>query len=125
MLTIPAKTVYIDPGISRKPNCQRRLDRVLPHVRCADIRELDKRALQAVRNIPKRRHGKDDFGDDAVLVFTTFDEQQHSWFYHWRDERYMINGTGPRRSLSRPPPGAAESRHGCRQERRRERFPLF
>ena len=86
MLTIPAKTVYIDPEVHRKPNCRRRLDRVLPHVRCEDTRDLDADALQRVLAIGKRRHGKDDFGDDAVLVFTTFDEARLGWFYHWRDE---------------------------------------
>ncbi len=86
MLDLPAKTVYIDPAIDRQPACRRRLERVLPHVRCRDLRALDDRALQSVLSLPKRRHGKDDFGDDAVLVFTTFDERRGDWFYHWRDE---------------------------------------
>lgn len=86
MIQIPAKTVYIDPEISARPNCKRRLDRVLPHVKCADVRELGPGDLRRVFGIGKRRHGKDDFGDDAVLVFTAFDEGRLSWFYHWRDE---------------------------------------
>ena len=86
MLTIPAKSVYIDPDVYRKPNCRRRLDRVLPHVCCEDIRALDEDASQRVLSIGKRRHGKDDFGDDAVVVFATFDEARPGWFYHWRDE---------------------------------------
>ena len=86
MLTLPAKTVYIDPEVGRRPNCQRRLERVLPHVRCADVRELTPDALRGVFEQGKRRHGKDDFGDDAVVVFTTFDEGRTPWFCHWRDE---------------------------------------
>ena len=92
MLTIPAKTIYVDPEISARPNCKRRLDRVLPHVRCQDIRDLDGDAMQGVFDIGKRRHGKDDFGDDAVLVFTTFDEARLGWFYHWRDEAVPHDG---------------------------------
>ena len=86
MLPIPARTVYVDPGVLARPNCKRRLDRVLPHVRCQDRRELRPGDLPRVFQIGKRRHGKDDFGDDAVLVFTTFDEARRNWFYHWRDQ---------------------------------------
>ena len=86
MLTIAAKTVYIDPKVRQDPTCRVRLERMLPHIRCDDIRDLDEAILQDVLNIRKRRHGKDDFGDDAVLVFTTFDERRTDWFYHWRDE---------------------------------------
>jgi DNA repair photolyase len=92
MLTIPARTVYIDPKISSMPNCMERLDRVLPHVRCEDIRDLDDATLESVTRIGKRRHGKDDFGDDVVLVFTTFDETRREWFYHWRDEAGQHGG---------------------------------
>ncbi|NIA21141.1 MAG: hypothetical protein GWP05_04025 [Anaerolineaceae bacterium] len=92
MLTIPAKTVYIDPEVYRKPACQRRLDRVLPQVCCEDTRDLDEDAMQRVLGIGQRRHGKDDFGDDAVLVFTTFDEARLGWFYHWRDEAGQHGG---------------------------------
>ena len=86
MLTLSAKRVYIDPEVRRNPACRTRLERVLPHVRCDDIRDLDEDALREVLNTAKRRHGKDDFGDDAVLVFTTFDERRTDWFRHWRDE---------------------------------------
>lgn len=86
MLTIPAKTVYIDPEVRSRPNCKRRLDRVLPYVRCWDIRDLTPEAIRSVFGIGIRRHGKNDFGNDAVLVSTTFDEERYSWFYHWRNE---------------------------------------
>jgi len=45
-----------------------------------------------VLGLPKRRHGKDDFGDDAVLVFTTFDERRSAWFYRRRDEAEAHGG---------------------------------
>jgi len=85
VLNIPAKTVYIDPEINRRPNCRRRLDRILPHVRCDDIRDLDEQALRVVQSVGARRHGKDAFGDDAVLAFTTFDERRRDWHYNFRD----------------------------------------
>jgi spore photoproduct lyase len=86
MLTIPAKTVYIDPAVYEKPNCRARLDRVMPFVQCDDIREYDAAARDEVQGIGSRRHGKDDFGDEAVVVFTTWDENHDGWYYHWRDE---------------------------------------
>ena len=92
MLTIPARTVYVDPEVYAKRNCRDRLERVLPHVRCEDIREYDDAARRAVSGIGKRRHGKDDFGDDAVLVFTTFDPKRRGWYYHWRDEAAAHGG---------------------------------
>jgi len=48
MLTIPARTVYIDPRVQEQPNCRRRLERLMPNVRCADVRSLDQAALQRV-----------------------------------------------------------------------------
>jgi len=86
MLTIPARTVYIDPEVYSRPNCRARLERMLPHIRCQDIRALQPGDLDAVYRIGARRHGKDDFGDDAVIVFTTFSPDRSSWHYHWRDE---------------------------------------
>lgn len=85
-MEIPAKIVYIDPDVHARPPCKRRLERVLPHVKCGDVRDLGPGDMQRVLDIGKRRHGKDDFGDDAALVFTTFDKSRLSWFYHWRDE---------------------------------------
>lgn len=92
MLTIPAKTVYIDPEVLARPNCKERLDRVLPHVSCRDMRELTPDTMRSVFEIGKRRHGKDDFGDDTVLVFTTFDEGRRNWLCHWRDEEGKHGG---------------------------------
>lgn len=86
MIPIPARTVYIDPAVYDRENCRRRLERVLPHVRCADLRQYDETGRQEARAINKRRHGKDDFGDEAVLIFTPFDESRPGWYYHWRDE---------------------------------------
>ncbi|MBS3763252.1 MAG: hypothetical protein KGZ25_08125 [Planctomycetes bacterium] len=84
MLPIHAKTVYVDPDIENAMNCQRRLRRVLPNVNCDDVQDLKPDTIENVMRIGKRRHGKDDLGDDAVLVFTTFDEDRTDWFYHWR-----------------------------------------
>lgn len=86
MLTITARTIYIDPKIRQSPPCRARLERMLPHIRCADVRDLDDNILRDIQNTPRRRHGKDHFGDDAVLVFTTFDESRAGWYYHSRNE---------------------------------------
>ena len=84
--------MFIDRGIAARPDCRRRLEKVLPHVSCDDVRDLGPGDLQRVFDIGKRRHGKDGFGDEAVLVFTTFDEERLSWFYHWRDEADLHGG---------------------------------
>ena len=60
-------------------------DHLLPGFREA-LLDLADGALRNVLDIGKRRHGKDGFGDDAVLVFTTFEEARLGWYYHWRDE---------------------------------------
>jgi hypothetical protein len=92
MLPISARTVYIDPEIAKRPNCQHRLERILPHIHCDDIREYDEQALKEINSVGSRRHGKDDFGDDAVLAFTTFDEKRRGWHYNWRDEAVQHGG---------------------------------
>ena len=92
MLNIPARTVYIDPEVYGKENCRERLKRVLPHIQCDDIRDYDDAARKEVSRIGKRRHGKDDFGDDAVLVFTTFDPGRRGWYYHFRDASKIWEG---------------------------------
>ncbi|MBT4496344.1 MAG: hypothetical protein HOC74_01405, partial [Gemmatimonadetes bacterium] len=79
MLPITARTVYIDPEVAKRPNCQHRLERILPHIHCDDIREYDEQALKEINSVGSRRHGKDDFGDDAILAFTTFDEKRRGW----------------------------------------------
>jgi hypothetical protein len=84
MLTIPAKTVYIDPDVYERDNCRARLERILPHVTCDDVRPLDDAARELVARIGSRRHGKDDFGDDAVLVFTTYRPERRGWYFHLR-----------------------------------------
>jgi len=85
MLEIPARTVYVDGEVLRRPNCRARLDRVLPHVRCDDVREAAPGTLSEVRALGKRRHGKDDFGDEAVLLFTAWQPDSLAWYYHFRD----------------------------------------
>ena len=85
MLPLPAKTVYIDPGVYDHPRCRNRLERIWPHVKCDDVRRLDRHDLENVLSMNRPRHGKDNFGDDAILIFTTFDESRREWFYHWRD----------------------------------------
>ncbi len=85
MLTIPAKTVYVDPAVRARPACAARLERMWPHVACDDVRTMTPGDYRAVFDLGQRRHGKDDLGDDAVLVFTTFDEGRLDWFYHYRD----------------------------------------
>ena len=86
MLKIRAKTVYVDPSVKSLPQCQARFERMLPHIEYDEIGEYDEEARRYVAEIGARRHGKDNFGDDAVLVFTTFDESRSTWYYHWRDE---------------------------------------
>jgi len=86
MLTIPAKTVYVDSQIQERANCRARLERILPHVSCDDVREYDDAAREVWRGLGHRRHGKDDFGDDAVLFFTTWEPGRAGWYTHWRDE---------------------------------------
>jgi len=83
MLRIPAKTVYIDPRVRRQAKCLARLERMLPFIDCDDVRE---QALPLVDHqaVGTRRHGKDSFGDAAILSFTTFDEGRTEWYYHLR-----------------------------------------
>lgn len=92
MLEIPAKTVYVDPEVYTNPNCQARLNRMLPNIRYQELKEYDAAAREQVANIGSRRHGKDDFGDDAILVFTTFDKSKPTFYYHWRNEANQHQG---------------------------------
>ncbi len=84
MLEIPARTVYVDPEVRRRPNCLARLTRMLPHVGTDDVRELDAETREALWEVRKRRHGKDDLGDEAEVAFTTFDPARLDWYYHLR-----------------------------------------
>lgn len=86
MLPFRAETVFIDPQVYERPNCRARLERMLPHITCDDVREYDEEARQAVSQVSKRRHGKDDFGDGAVVVFSTLDPARRGFHYAWRDE---------------------------------------
>ncbi len=86
MLSIPAKTVYVDPGVRAQDNCRARLVRVLAHVKCDDVREYDREAREAFERVGQRRHGKDEFGDDAVIAFTTYEPERERRYYHRRDE---------------------------------------
>ncbi|MDP6359942.1 MAG: radical SAM protein [Planctomycetota bacterium] len=85
MQNIPAKTVYIDPAVLELENCRTRWERMKPFILCDDIRSLDEEAKADISRIRQRRHGKDDFGDDAVLVFTTLNEDRWKWYHNWRD----------------------------------------
>jgi hypothetical protein len=94
MRTIPARTVYVDPIVRTKPNCRDRLERVLPHVDCGDVRAYDEAARERFRTVSHRRHGKDDFGDDALLFFTDFEPDRAGWYYHLRDAESGRAGHG-------------------------------
>ncbi len=94
MLSIPAKTIYVDPAISDRANCARRLERMLPHFVCDDVRELGETTLEEIRAIGKRRHGKDDFGDEAVIAFTTYEPHRDWWHYHLREGDTYVHTQG-------------------------------
>ena len=85
MLRIPAKVIYIGPSVRARPECLRRLEAMLPHFKCDDTRDLPAGGLEEVRAIGHRRHGKDDFGDDCVVAFTTYETHREGWFHHFRD----------------------------------------
>ena len=95
MQNIPAKTVYIDPAVLELENCQARWERMKPFIRCDDIRSLDEEAKADISKIRQRRHGKDDFGDDAVLVFTTLNEDRWKWYHNWRDAGNIFTARAP------------------------------
>lgn len=92
MLQIPARTVYVDKAVYRQPNCRERLERVLPHVQCDDVRDYDDAAREHVWGIGKRRHGKDEFGDETVVVFTPWEPDRSHWYFHWRNEEGLHGG---------------------------------
>ena len=94
MLQLPARVVYVDPKVREKANCRARLERVLRHVPCDDVRELDAETYEDLWRASKRRHGKDDFGDDAVVAFTDFDESRTAWYYHLREGAAKLQRRG-------------------------------
>jgi len=84
MLPFSAKKIYVDPAVRKTPNCRRRLDRMLRHIQCEEVTDLDPAAYVELLSVRKRRHGKDDFEDDAILAFIPFDEDRTRWYYHLR-----------------------------------------
>ena len=94
MLQIPAKTITIDPAVRAQVNCRERLERMLPHFACDDVRDLGETTLDAIRAIGHRRHGKDDFGDDVVVAFTTFEPDRMGWYHHFRDGADYLQNHG-------------------------------
>jgi len=94
MMQMPARTVYVDAQVRERPNCLARLDRMLPHIRCDDVRPFDAEAQQEIAQIGQRRHGKDDFGDDAVFVFRAYDEEWDGRYFHYREGEGKLTDEG-------------------------------
>jgi len=94
MLEMPAKTVYIDPEVHQRENCRDRWERMRPFIRCDDIRLLDDEAEAEIAEVGCRRHGKDDFGDDAVFVLRALDEGKWNWYQNWRDAGEILQSGG-------------------------------
>ena len=94
MLEIPAKTIYIDGAVREPRNCRERLERMLSHFVCDDVRDLGEMTLDEIRAIGHRRHGKDDFGDDVIVAFTTFEPGRIGWYHHWRDADDFLQNHG-------------------------------
>jgi spore photoproduct lyase len=93
---MPARTIYVDPRVHELTNCRERCERMRPHVRCDEVRELDEEARDRIERRSKRRHGKDDFGDDAVFVFDAWDDAlaQNDRYYHFRPGRSKLATQG-------------------------------
>jgi len=96
MIQMPAKTVYVDPQVHELAHCRRRYERMRPHIACTDVRELDDVAREEVAQRGQRRHGKDDFGEAAVFVFTAWDEglEARDGYYHFRPGRAKLKAQG-------------------------------
>ncbi len=94
MIRMPARIVYVDPQVLARPNCRARFERMRPFILCDDVRELDAAARREVDAIGQRRHGKDDFGDDAVFVFTAWEPDWRERYFHWRDGRGKLGREG-------------------------------
>jgi hypothetical protein len=67
---------------------------MLPRIRCEDVRTLDDAARAEVAAIGQRRHGKDDFGDDAVFVFTAWEDDWEARYFHLRPGRAKLQREG-------------------------------
>ena len=76
------------------PTCRARFERMRPFMRCDDVRPLDEPARQFVAKISQRRHGKDEFGDDAVFVFVTRNEDWQDRCFHFRDGAGLLKDKG-------------------------------
>ncbi len=96
MMEMPARTIYVDPRVHERKNCRTRYERMRPHVSCDDVRELDDEARGRIAERSKRRHGKDRFSDDAVFVFTAWDErlERNGRYYHFRPGRSKLQSQG-------------------------------
>lgn len=92
MIRVPASLALIDPAVASSPACRRRLERVLPFIDARETRAMTDADYRVARAISSRRHGKDDFGDDAVIVFTTFDSDRLGWYYHVRGGAFQDEG---------------------------------
>jgi spore photoproduct lyase len=94
MIEMPAQTVYVDPRVYELVNCRQRLERMLPLIRCDDVRDLDAAARADVAAIGQRRHGKDAFGDNAVFVFTAWEDDREDRYFHLRPGRAKLEREG-------------------------------
>lgn len=94
MLQMPARQIYVDPDVYERPNCRRRFERMRAFIDCEGVQELDETAREEIRGIGMRRHGKDDFADDAVFVFRTYEEDQGQRYFHYRDGRSYLTDRG-------------------------------
>ncbi len=63
-------------------------------IRCDDVRPFDAEAREAVEGIGQRRHGKDDFGDDAVFIFTAYEPDREARYYSYRKGRAKLAAEG-------------------------------
>ncbi len=96
MIQMPAKIIYVDPRVHELPHCRRRYQQMRAHIACRDVRELDEEAREQIAQRSKRRHGKDDFADDAVFVFSAWDDRldHNDRYFHFRPGRSKLKAEG-------------------------------
>lgn len=94
MMEVPARVIYVEPAVYEKANCRRRFERMRACIRCDDVRELDEEARRSLDDIRLRRHGKDDFGDDAVFAFTAWEPHREHRYFHFRNGRGKLAEQG-------------------------------